>query len=472
MSNINQDNTDISSNLIAKSEDMTKRIYTKKLVDSNYNFISSKEITKYQKEINFTTEDREIPFKTSGPINAGDKSTITEIKDKNESEDDINLFSISQSFDLVKKADSDVFDCQNDNKDRYSKEKEDDDLNDDPFAGIMRDSQRSDYRREGCGCESGERYKNCGEDDMVNFCMTIQTKNNSLLNQGKKERESEAFNERNSKMTSEVNDSLFSLSVSMDKEANKDKVEIESKAESRTERQEKIESDDIPRKIEKKMDLPSKNKIQNKAGTTTKSKEIKKSEEITNEPLFNFLASIHLEKYYDNLNSNGFEDINLIINQTKKGMGITDSNLRDSGISFPGDRAKILIKLQDEAHNFKFDIPKSVYYTCSDPRDYKTDRSILKLRKWLESMKLGQFLKNFVENGYHSLELLIVQMLSKQPLTYDILQYEIGIEKLGWRARILNQLEEESKAITNKFKSNTLLIDNLSANIPCKCCIY
>ena len=46
----------------------------------------------------------------------------------------------------------------------------------------------------------------------------------------------------------------------------------------------------------------------------------KKGEKIINcrnKPLYEFLMQIHMEKYYDNLNNNGFEYINMIIDDTK-----------------------------------------------------------------------------------------------------------------------------------------------------------
>ena len=84
-------------------------------------------------------------------------------------------------------------------------------------------------------------------------------------------------------------------------------------------------------------------------------------------PLINFLQKIKMEKYANNLINNGFDDIQLIIEQTKgNNLGITDENLKEAGILLPGDRAKIIIKIQELAKNFVFPIPKGVYYTCDD----------------------------------------------------------------------------------------------------------
>jgi len=181
----------------------------------------------------------------------------------------------------------------------------------------------------------------------------------------------------------------------------------------------------------------------------------KKYNENYKNPLYQFLKKINLEKYFSNLYNNGFDDINFLINQTKgkekEKIGITDDNLRKLGIRVPGDRAKILIKIQEEAGNFNFKIPKEVYYTCINITNFLHDNVINKLNNWLKDIKLDMYLENFLNAGYHSKELLVYQMISKQPLNNDILEYEIGIEKLGFRKRILNELVEEAKKLQKIF---------------------
>ena len=45
-------------------------------------------------------------------------------------------------------------------------------------------------------------------------------------------------------------------------------------------------------------------------------------------------------------------------------------------------------------------------------------------------------------------------MKSRQPLNDDILRYEIGIEKLGYRMRIINKLKSESINYIQKLQNN------------------
>lgn len=188
--------------------------------------------------------------------------------------------------------------------------------------------------------------------------------------------------------------------------------------------------------------------------------------------LQSFLSSIKMEQYDNNLIASGFDDLRLLIDQTKIGLGITDSNLREAGVDKPGDRAKILIKLQEVSGNFKFDIPKGVYHKCDDLLNCSNDPYIIKLSKWLSALKIDSYLNNFVSNGYHSLDLLQMQMESKQPLTNEILLDEIHIDKLGYRTRILNKLKEEGRILGNKLKSSAVVIEKKGKEEICECRVF
>ena len=189
-------------------------------------------------------------------------------------------------------------------------------------------------------------------------------------------------------------------------------------------------------------------------------------------PLIDFLQKIKMEKYANNLINIGFDDIQLIIDQSKgNNLGISDDNLKEAGILLPGDRAKILIKIQELAGNFAFPIPKGVYYICEDLDNIDSDIYIRKLNNWLKNLKVENYLMNFVSNGYHSLELLLVQMESKNPLN-DYLLNDLGIDKIGYRTRIINKLKEEAKSLIIQLKKNLLIIDKKGNNDICDCKIF
>ena len=73
-------------------------------------------------------------------------------------------------------------------------------------------------------------------------------------------------------------------------------------------------------------------------------------------------------------------------------------------------------------------------------------------------------------------------MISKQPLTEDILFNDIGIEKVGYRMRLINKLKNESNnyiyKVNNNFhiKKNSIVLEsqknNNNNNEFCNCIIY
>ena len=191
--------------------------------------------------------------------------------------------------------------------------------------------------------------------------------------------------------------------------------------------------------------------------------------------LRNFLSQINLQKYFSILKINGFDNINLLIEQMKTNVPIKDSELKKAGIKIPGDRAKILIRLEEKGNLFPFNVPKTVYYSVNNninKNSLDEDKIIINLKKWLKEFKMENYLNNFIQNGYHSVELFLFQMISKNPIDDDILQFEIGIEKIGHRSRILSILKEESKNIIEKLEKTENIINFKDDNQNCGCSIY
>ena len=190
---------------------------------------------------------------------------------------------------------------------------------------------------------------------------------------------------------------------------------------------------------------------------------------VKNNCLKEFLLQINMQKYLNNFIENGFDDIKIIIEQAQKGIYIKDSELKEAGILIPGDRAKILIRIQEKAGNFKFAVPKSVYYTCRNINKVNNDINIKNFKNWLKNLRIDNYLKNFINNGYHSIELLFLQMESQSPLTAEILKEEMGIDKIGHRSRIINKLKEDGRSYINKLKTSILLVGNANNNKFCDC---
>jgi len=189
--------------------------------------------------------------------------------------------------------------------------------------------------------------------------------------------------------------------------------------------------------------------------------------------LKNFLSQINMDKYIGILALNGFDDINLILEQSKNGIAsIQDSELKEAGIKMPGDRAKILIRIQELSNNFVFPIPKEVYYSNEKINTFENDNKIKKLKEWLKSLKLDNYFMNFINCGYYSIDLLFMQMVSSNPINNEILKDEIGIQKVGYRSRIINKLKEDSKNYIDKLSLNMLEMNKGEENTNnCQCTI-
>ena len=156
-----------------------------------------------------------------------------------------------------------------------------------------------------------------------------------------------------------------------------------------------------------------------------------KKEELNKEQLLEFLKEIGMQHYINILIKEGFDDINLILNQMKQGFPLLDDSLKEIGISSPGDRAKILIRMQEISDGFNFVFPFEQVY-------FKNNRSI---QRWLNKEGLPKYINNFIDAGYQSLELLLIQMASKYKINDKILHNDLNITNDEDRKNILKSLE-------------------------------
>ena len=163
--------------------------------------------------------------------------------------------------------------------------------------------------------------------------------------------------------------------------------------------------------------------------------------------IFEFISEINLPKeYVNNLVDNGFDNLDVLISQTKNGIALTYENLRDIGIKKPGERIKILLHLEEISENFKFYFPKKIYFN-----DFDKTNKFNTLKIFLEKIEMNKFFNNFFENGINNVELLFIQMESKQPLNENILVNDLGINKIDAN-KIIIKLYENSRNYINKIK--------------------
>ena len=157
--------------------------------------------------------------------------------------------------------------------------------------------------------------------------------------------------------------------------------------------------------------------------------------------LIKFISEINLpQRYTEIMIENGFDDLVVLTNQMKKGLALSYQNLKDIGINNPGDRAKILIHLEEISKTFDFIIESDVIYNNIIPEEKNGS-----LYYFLQRLNLEEYFNTFIENGYNTAELLFIQMASKNPITEEIIKNDLGIDKIGHLQRIMISLKEESK---------------------------
>ena len=163
--------------------------------------------------------------------------------------------------------------------------------------------------------------------------------------------------------------------------------------------------------------------------------------------IIEFITEINLPKEYANiLIDNGFDNLDVLIYQAKHGIALTYENLRDIGIKKPGERIKILVHLDEISNNFNFYFPKKIF---SD--DYEINSGFNTIKNFLEKIGMKKFLNNFIQNGIYNVELLYIQMGSKQSLKKDILIDDLDINANDAK-KIFFKLYENSRNYINKMK--------------------
>ena len=170
----------------------------------------------------------------------------------------------------------------------------------------------------------------------------------------------------------------------------------------------------------------------------------RKKEDLSKKKILEFLKEIGMQQYTDILISEGFDDINLILKQMREGFPILDDTLKEIGIIYPGDRAKILIRMQQMLGDFDFDFPFEEVF-------FKNNGSI---QRWLNKEGFPKYIHNFIDARYQSLELLLIQMASKYKINDKILKYEIFIINDTDRNTILKSLENNSKKYAYQLSKN------------------
>ena len=183
--------------------------------------------------------------------------------------------------------------------------------------------------------------------------------------------------------------------------------------------------------------------------------------------LTNFFWEINLPtEYAFKFIENGFDDLKILIEMTKSGIAISNQNLRNIGISKAGDRAKILIRLEEKAGIFPVDLEDKIVYNNNSKHN--------SLDNFLEEYNCKQYVNNFKRNGYYNIELLFCQMLIREPINRYILKNDLYITKEYDIKNILKGLEDGSKKYLEKLRkgsnNNKLEVDS-NNKYSCNSCL-
>jgi hypothetical protein len=190
--------------------------------------------------------------------------------------------------------------------------------------------------------------------------------------------------------------------------------------------------------------------------------------------LFKFILEINLPEIYANyLLENGFDDLEVLISQARDGIALTDQHLKEIGITLPGERAKILIHLEELAGNFPFTLESNIIYSNKNVENKDSSLYI-----FFSSINLEEYISKFKKSGYYNVELLYMQMISKYPITEDVLENDFGMKNTEHIKKIMLNLKNRSQNYIHKlYKKNiddknnrTIIYENNPYMKSCETC--
>ena len=168
----------------------------------------------------------------------------------------------------------------------------------------------------------------------------------------------------------------------------------------------------------------------------------------TGSELYLWLCKRRLEQSYNLLVSAGYDDLTQIKIQMESKMPINETALKEIGISKPGLRKRLMLAF-DSLRTGELPKKLGIFNCCTS--DLTSNSFLVNttgLDKWLEKLSLKDLLCLFEENGYEELDQVLRLMNTQWEITVDDLA-EIGINKPGYRHRILAKLKEDSIGYVN-----------------------
>ena len=188
-----------------------------------------------------------------------------------------------------------------------------------------------------------------------------------------------------------------------------------------------------------------------------------------NPELHNFLLKHRLDELFCPLICAGYDDLSQLTLQMGTALPITEQSLVDIGIKKQGLRKRLLIALDSSVVKENEKVSRKGFNCCavSVPNGYWVG-GLPSLDVWLEGLSLRNFYQNFCNAGYDDLDDMIRIMNSTWEITNQDLE-DIGVEKPGYRHRILAKLKEDSLVHPDRPKRE-VLIERSSNIIACESC--
>ena len=190
--------------------------------------------------------------------------------------------------------------------------------------------------------------------------------------------------------------------------------------------------------------------------------------------LNNFFNEINLPLSYTNkFIENGFDDLNVILMSTKTLLAISNQNLKDIGIANASHRAKILIHLEEKAEIIPFYLEKDIIY--NDNNKNFNDKCSEKLLNFFREIECERYLNNFKLNGYFNVELLLTQMITRQPINERILKEDFYVDDENMRKKIMKKLDTEArkyiKGLDKRNINQTIKYEDQTHRNYCEACL-
>ena len=190
--------------------------------------------------------------------------------------------------------------------------------------------------------------------------------------------------------------------------------------------------------------------------------------------LNNFFNEINLRLSYTNkFIENGFDDLNVIILSTKTILAISNQNLKDIGIMNASHRAKILIHLEEKAEIIPFYLEKDIIY--NDNNKNFNDKCSEKFLNFFRDIDCEKYLNNFKLNGYFNVELLLTQMITRQPINERILKEDFYVDDENMRKNIMKKLDTEAtkyiKELNKRNINQTINYEDKTYRNHCEACL-